>query len=102
LHARRQAAAVIFEKPVLKKLFDDFGPRYMYDTSSSHSINSVVFYLFFCCSAREGGFTRIVKTRFRDNDRAPMAYIEYVDRYSLIRLYCFSFVYFILSFVSLF
>ena len=31
-------------------------------------------------SAREGGFTRIVRTRYRQHDRAPLAYIEYVDR----------------------
>eukprot|EP00241_Pyramimonas_parkeae_P007988 CAMPEP_0114241662 /NCGR_PEP_ID=MMETSP0058-20121206/9748_1 /TAXON_ID=36894 /ORGANISM="Pyramimonas parkeae, CCMP726" /LENGTH=175 /DNA_ID=CAMNT_0001354195 /DNA_START=52 /DNA_END=579 /DNA_ORIENTATION=- len=29
---------------------------------------------------RPGGYTRILRTRLREGDRAPMCYIEYVDR----------------------
>ncbi len=55
LHARRQAAAVIREKDVVKKLFDEIGARF---------------------ADRQGGYTRIVKTGFRAGDSAPLAVIE--------------------------
>ncbi|HET6489897.1 MAG TPA: 50S ribosomal protein L17, partial [Syntrophales bacterium] len=59
LHARRQAAAVIQDKDVVKKLFDEIGARF---------------------ADRQGGYTRIVKTGFRVGDSAPMAIIELVTR----------------------
>ncbi len=55
LHARRQAAAVIREKDIVKKLFDEIGARF---------------------ADRQGGYTRIVKTGFRAGDSAPLAVIE--------------------------
>jgi large subunit ribosomal protein L17 len=59
LHARRQAAAVIREKDVVKKLFDELSARF---------------------ADRLGGYTRIVKTGFRAGDSAPMAVIELMDK----------------------
>ena len=56
---RRLAFARLRDKAVVKKLFDDVGPRY---------------------KERPGGYTRILKCGFRHNDAAPMAYIELVDR----------------------
>ncbi|MCV6003101.1 50S ribosomal protein L17, partial [Escherichia coli] len=41
------------------KLFNELGPRF---------------------AARQGGYTRILKAGFRAGDKAPMAYIELVDR----------------------
>ncbi|MFV0480255.1 MAG: 50S ribosomal protein L17 [Anaerorhabdus sp.] len=65
LHARRQAAAYIrdvvaneeTEQTVLQKLFDEVAPKY---------------------KDRNGGYTRVVKTRVRRGDSAPMAFIELV------------------------
>jgi len=57
LHARRQAARFIFRKEVLKKLFDELGPRF---------------------SERPGGYTRIVKIGPRRGDGMDMALLELI------------------------
>lgn len=57
LHARRQALAYIRTEEVVAKLFDDVAKRF---------------------DGRNGGYTRIIKTRNRLGDGAPMAMVELV------------------------
>jgi large subunit ribosomal protein L17 len=59
LHARRQAQSFIQDEAVVKGLFADIAPRF---------------------ASRNGGYTRIVPTRQRMGDAAPMAVIELIER----------------------
>jgi large subunit ribosomal protein L17 len=56
---RRLAFDRLRDKAVVKKLFEDLGPRF---------------------KARPGGYLRILKCGFRAGDNAPLAYVELVDR----------------------
>ncbi len=57
LHARRRALRFIYNKDVVKKLFEEIGPRF---------------------SERPGGYTRIVKLGPREGDGAEMAMLEMI------------------------
>ena len=56
---RRLAFARLNNKEAVGKLFSQLGPRY---------------------NTRPGGYVRILKCGFRSGDKAPMAYVELVDR----------------------
>ncbi len=58
LHARRQVAAFLFDPAVVAHLFSSISPRF---------IN------------RNGGYTRIIKTRIRYGDAAPMVILELTE-----------------------
>jgi len=59
LHTRRQAAAILGDDVLVRKLFGPLAERYR---------------------DRSGGYTRVLKAGFRYGDNAPMAVIELVDR----------------------
>ena len=59
LHARRQAASVIRSREVVSKLFGGLAERY---------------------KTRPGGYTRVLKSRIRVGDAAPLSIVEMVDR----------------------
>jgi large subunit ribosomal protein L17 len=56
---RRLAFDRVRSKAAVGKLFNELGPRY---------------------SERPGGYMRIIKAGIRPGDKAPMAYVELVDR----------------------
>jgi large subunit ribosomal protein L17 len=56
---RRQAFNRLRDRDVVTKLFNELGPRY---------------------AERPGGYLRILKCGYRPGDKAPMAYVELVDR----------------------
>jgi large subunit ribosomal protein L17 len=56
---RRLAFARLRDQAAVAKLFSELGPRY---------------------KEREGGYLRILKCGYRPGDKAPMAFVELVDR----------------------
>jgi len=56
---RRLAFSRLGDRAIVTKLFNELGPRYV---------------------ERPGGYLRILKCGFRAGDKAPMAYVELVDR----------------------
>jgi len=58
LHAKRLALSYVPNRTALSKLFSEIAPRF---------------------SGRNGGYLRIIQTRNRVNDSAPMAVLEFID-----------------------
>ncbi|MCK9328491.1 MAG: 50S ribosomal protein L17 [Candidatus Cloacimonetes bacterium] len=58
LHHRRLAFSILHNHQLVKTVFDEIAPRYV---------------------NRPGGYTRVLKTRLRRGDCAPMAIIELVE-----------------------
>jgi len=58
VHAQRQLVAFLDDKTVVKKVFDEFAPRY---------------------ASRNGGYTRMIKIGKRSGDAADMVILELVD-----------------------
>ena len=59
VHRRRIAFNRLRDRDIVTKLFNELGPRY---------------------KERPGGYLRILKMGYRTGDKAPMAYVELVDR----------------------
>jgi len=59
-----QACSFVRDRKMVDKLFNEFADRYRH---------------------RDGGYTRVMRTRKRTGDNAQMAFIEYIDREGEIR-----------------
>ncbi|KAG5402988.1 hypothetical protein IGI04_009107 [Brassica rapa subsp. trilocularis] len=64
LDSARRAAGFVRGDDVLHKIFTELAYRY---------------------KDRDGGYTRLLRTRIRVGDAAPMAYIEFIDRENELR-----------------
>ena len=58
LHSKRQVLSYVTDRAVASKLFNEIAPRF---------------------TGRNGGYLRLVRTRQRLKDSAPMAILEFVD-----------------------
>jgi large subunit ribosomal protein L17 len=58
LHSKRQVLSYVTDRSAASKLFNDIAPRF---------------------TGRNGGYLRLVQTRNRLKDSAPMAILEFID-----------------------
>ena len=63
LHSRRMVIKKLPNKNIVRSLYDDIASKY---------------------ADRPGGYTRIIKLGYRDNDRAPVSIIEFVDMVDVV------------------
>ena len=61
VHAKRMARKTVRTDAAMDRLFGEIGPHF---------------------ASRKGGFTRMLKTRVRKGDAAPMAFVELVGLYT--------------------
>ena len=59
VHSRRQAYKILGKRNLVKKLFDEIAPNY---------------------KKRNGGYTRVIKTRVRKGDAVSLAILEFVEK----------------------
>lgn len=65
LHSRRLVIKKIPKKNIVRTLFEEIAPVF---------------------SNRPGGYTRITKLGYRDNDRAPVSVIEFVESIETVKV----------------
>jgi len=59
LHSKRAVGSFLMDKKAVHKLFTEIAPRF---------------------KGRQGGYTRVIRSRIRAGDAAPMALIEFVEK----------------------